>query len=70
MVEHSSRFNNSKEIIRRLKEKFRKNPSERLAQRIEALSGEVADWSDADHGNGPTIRVLAQTKCVRTYPNP
>ena len=46
-------MNNSREIIRQLLERFKKHPSERLAQKIERLSGLTCDWSDADYGEGP-----------------
>jgi hypothetical protein len=46
-------INNSREIINGYKKRFNKYPSESLAQKIENLSGETADWSDADYGEGP-----------------
>ena len=41
--------NNSREIVRRLLDKFNKQPSESLAQKIESMSGLSCDWSDRDH---------------------
>ena len=44
--------NNSREIIGNLLKKFNKQPSEFLAQQIEALSGLTYDFSENDWGNG------------------
>ena len=43
--------NNAREIIRKYIDKFNKQPSEWLAQKIEALSGLTYDFSD-DYRNG------------------
>ena len=45
--------NNARSIVRKLCERFKNYPSERLARRIEDLTGWTADWSDADYGEGP-----------------
>jgi len=48
----SSSTNNSREIVRKNLDKLRKNPSERQAQKVEALTGVAVDFSDNDWGNG------------------
>ena len=45
--------NNSRDIVRRKLEKFRRVPSEMMAQEIENLVDVSIDWSDKDTGNGP-----------------
>lgn len=43
-------FDNSREIIRGYKDKFRSTPSESLAQKIEHLTGDDIDYRNADEG--------------------
>lgn len=45
--------NNSRAIVQSLIKKWEHTPSEALAERIQSLTGWVADWSDNDWGNGP-----------------
>lgn len=40
--------NNARGIVRALLDRFHKKPSEILAQKIEALTGEYADYSEKD----------------------
>ena len=52
-VTDNSYINSSRSIVVGAVKSFIKSPSLGKAQNVEALSGIQADWSDADHGEGP-----------------
>lgn len=63
MVVRKLNMNNSKEIIRGYKERFRRLPSERLANKIELLTqGGIADHLDKDGGNEPRNKIIKRFK--------